>query len=419
MGDVYLASQPGEPSVISATLRFNRAGNWSILADRIDLEGEISGQVTVSWLGSELRGYVLRSRVTDGFCTAVIEGGTGGLTKTANAKMYDLQISAAVVARDILGEVGERLDPTSQLTTALSSWVRRKGTASEQLSALCDAIDCVWRVQLDGSIWIGRDAYSVVRGWDHDVPQDGWHALYGALRVETSQIGALPGRSYQGELPGLTEPRRILSVLYSTGDGPQAWIYFGDDRAPASDNAAEALRHFIRETMRGVEWYPSFSARVAVQRSDGTLDVYPDDRRLPPVTSVRLRLPVPGAKLTVPPGSQVTILFENGDPRQPVAVAYGAGSASAPVALVGDKTQGDALTIACVNGMGQCILTFTGTTRDGVTGSMAITIPGGVVVPDAGPPVVPPAPVTQMNNPQQFFGVSGITGPGSSLLKIP
>lgn len=410
MSDVYLASATGEPAIIAASLRLNRAGNWSILADRIDLESEIAGQVTVSWLGSELRGYVLRSRVTDGFCTAVIEGGTGGLTKTANAKMYDLQITAAMVAQDILGEVGERLDPTSQVNVGLSSWVRRRETAAEQLSALCDAIGCVWRVQLDGSIWIGRDAYAVVRGWDHDVPQDGWHALYGALRVETSQIGALPGRSYQGELPGLTEPRRILSVLYSTGDGPQAWLYFGDDRAPASDNAAEALRHFVRETMRGVEWYPSFSARVAVQRSDGTLDVYPDDRRLPPLTTVRLRLPVPGAKLTVPPGSQVTILFENGDPRQPVAVAYGTGSPPNAVALVTDGVNSGSIVIAgsLAGGpppSGSITLTYVdgnGTSYPTIT----ITIAAGLVTA-----IAPPA---------STWPIAGkITGPGSTLLKIP
>lgn len=409
MSDVYLASAAGEPAIIDGSLRLNRAGNWSILADRMDLENEISGQVTVSWLGSELRGYVLRSRVSDGYCSAVIEGGTGGLTKTAGAKMYDLQITAAVVAQDILTEVGERLDPSSQLGAALSSWVRRRSTAAEQLSALCDAIGCVWRVQLDGSIWIGQDTYQPLAGWDHDIPQDGWHALYGALHVDCSAIGALPGRSYVGTLPGLDSPRRILSVLYSTGDGPQAWLYFGDDRAPSSDNAAEALREFVRETMRGVEWYPSFSARVAVQRSDGTLDVYPDDRRLPPVTSVRLRLPVPGAKLTVPPGSQVTILFENGDPRQPVAVAYGTGNPPNAVALVTDGVNCGSIVIAGnLAGGPPPSGTITVTYVDGNGTSyppISITVAAGLV--------------TAIAPPTSTWPIAGkITGPGSTLLKI-
>jgi hypothetical protein len=330
--------------------------------------------------------------------------------------MYDLQVSVSMVANDILTEAGESLSVTSgtgTLSAALGSWVRRAGTAADQLSALCDAVGAVWRVELDGSIFVGTDAYPVITGWDHDVPQDGWNPGYGSLRVQTTELGAAPGQSYLGTIPGLDSPRRIGGVCYTTGDGPQGWLYFVDERAPESDNQAHALREFVRETMRGVEWFPSVSGRVAVQRADGTLDVYPDDKRLPSLTSVRLRLPVPGAKLVVVPGSQVTVLFENGDPRQRVAVAYAGGNATAPVALVGDNTNTGTLTIATALAgtppSGTIVVSYVdGAGLPGPQPSpLTITVASGLIID-----VTPPGVV--------LFSLLGkITGPGSQYLKIP
>ena len=68
-----------------------------------------------------------------------------------------------------------------------------------------------------------------------------------------------------------------------------------------------------------------------MQRLDGSVDVYPDDKRLPALTNCIVRPPVPGGRVTINPGTQVVIVFENGDPRQRVVIAYGQGSPTAAV----------------------------------------------------------------------------------------
>jgi len=398
MADVHISSISGEPAIIAGALHRNRAGNWTLIAEKIELESEISGQVTIQWLDLEFRGYVLRSRLNEGFCFAVIEGGAGGLTKQLQPKMYDLQVSAGMVANEIAAESGERISPLSAaaLASPLASWIRRAGSAGEQLSALADAIGAIWRVLPDGSIYIGQDSYTHLSGWDHNVPQGGWNPGFGALSVLSTEMRAAPGLSYVGTIPSLETARRIAAVCHTTGDGPRTWLYFADDRAPRTDNAAEPLREFIRETMRGTEWYPSFSARVGVQRGDGTLDVYPDDKRLPSLTGVRIRVPAPGAQLMVPPGTQVTILFENGDPRQRVAVAYGEGNPAVAAALVGDAV--DLGTLLVTPGVGPLAATIA---------SITWTPPGG------GSPIVF-SPAT----PGPFSLVGKILGPGSQYLKL-
>lgn len=410
MSDVYLSSIEGQPSIISGTLRRNRFGNWTVIADRIDQEQAISGQVVIRWLNQDLRGYVERSEVTQGFAVAVIRGGAGGLVKQLQPKMYDFQVNAGLVANDIANECGERISAASApvLASALSSWVRRAGSATEQLNALCDAVGAVWRVELDGSILLIRDTYPAIAGWDHDIPEGGWHARYNALRVISTELAAAPGQSYTGDLPGLTG-RRIVSVCCSTGDGPECWLHFAPaDKLESSE--AEPLRQFIRETMRDTNYHVTLSGRAAVQRADGSVDVYPDDKRLPDLTSCIIRAPVPGGKVTVNPGTQVVVLFENADPRQRVIVAYGQGNPSAAMSLVGDSTQADTISIGAVAAMGVLTVTIQGATRDGVAlGPMVLVIPGGTV----SPPPTPPS----LANPLVFTGLGKITGPGSLVIK--
>ena len=414
MSDVYLSSLEGQPAIISGTFRRNRAENWTVIADRIDAEQPISGQVVVRWLNADLRGYVVRSEITEGFASAIIQGGTGGLAKQLQPKMYDLQVNAGIVATDIATEAGERISPASAAVLALplSSWVRRAGSAKDQLTALCDAVGAVWRVELDGSILLIRDTYPAIAGWDHDIPQGGWHARYNALRVVSTELAAGPGQSYTSDLPGLTSPRHIVSVCYCTGEGPECWLYFAPTAETATDSEAEPLRRFIRETMRDTQYHVTLSGRAAVQRLDGSVDVYPDDKRLPALTNCIVRAPVPGGKVTVNPGTQVVVLFENGDPRQRVIIAYGQGSPTYPMALVNDGVNVGTLTITN---------TVTGNPPTGPNGAITFAYVNGNGQTIGSPVVITIAAglITQVTTPAGAVWplLGKVTGPGSTVLK--
>lgn len=342
MADVTITRADGSIiNVLQGQLWLQRAGNWCAPLDQIDSTTALAEdeRVTITWQGSEYSGYVLRSSVNEGYAQAHVLGGIGGLTKELQPRGYDNQILARVVVGDISRESGEQIAQASTvaLGTAMGSWLRRAGSAGDQLSALADALGFVWRVLPDGSVWIGQDSWQPAQSWDHDVPEGGWQPSFGALRVIPSAIGAVPGDFYSRQVGGVLVAGRVGAAVYAVdASGPSARLYFIDDRAVA-DNQFEPLRAFVRETMRGVELLATYTGRVEAQRSDGTLDVSPDDKRLPPMTGVRVRVPVPGAKLTVPAGSRCQLVFEGGDVQQRVATLYTPGSDVRAVARVDDS----------------------------------------------------------------------------------
>lgn len=343
MSDVRLIRGDEATDILTAEVWFQRAGNWSLIAEEIGSSVPISGEVVIDWQGTTLRGYVLRSQVVEGVCSAVILGGRGGLAQALPPKMYDLQILASMPLGDILREAGEALAPSSDPAArgrSLSSWVRRAGDAGEQLSALGDAVGAVWRVLADGSVWFGADAFPPAADFDHDVPEGGWHPTFGCLEIVPSALGIMPGQRYSREVAGVTIAGNVAAVCYCTsGDGPSGRIYFQDERAAQADGAAEPLRAFVRETMRGVELLGTFSGQLILQRADGTVDVIPDDKRLPGLTSVRVPVIVPGARLTFFGRARCRFVFEGGDIRYPAVTLYDGGANVAPVARVDDTVE--------------------------------------------------------------------------------
>ena len=353
MADVTITRADGSIiNVLQGQLWLQRAGNWCAPLDQIDSTTALAEdeRVTITWQGSEYSGYVLRSSVNEGYAQVHVLGGIGGLTKELQPRGYDNQILARVVVGDISRESGEQIAQasTAALGTAMGSWLRRAGSAGDQLSALTDALGFVWRVLPDGSVWVGQDSWQPAQSWEHDVPEGGWMPAFGVLRVIPSAIGAVPGDFYSREIGGVLVAGRVGAAVYAVDEsGPSARLYFVDDRAVA-DNQFEPLRAFVRETMRGVELLATYTGRVEAQRADGTLDVSPDDKRLPPMTGVRVRVPVPGAKLTVEVGSRCQLVFEGGDVQQRVATLYTPGSDVRAVARVDDEVDCGSLKVTAV-----------------------------------------------------------------------
>lgn len=88
-----------------------------------------------------------------------------------------------------------------------------------------------------------------------------------------------------------------------------------------------------------------YPARVVAQSADKTrLDLQPDDARIPPCAGVPIRHGLPGVTVTVAAGARVLLGYAAGDPMQPYAALWEAGSVvslsvnggSTRVARVGD-----------------------------------------------------------------------------------
>lgn len=96
----------------------------------------------------------------------------------------------------------------------------------------------------------------------------------------------------------------------------------------------------VRAARPTVDYFARYRGEVVAQSGDRkTVDVKPDDSRLPPMTKVRLRLGIPGATVKVSPGAGVLIGWDNGDPQRPYAEAWDYGAKTITLSLVAGKVE--------------------------------------------------------------------------------
>lgn len=86
----------------------------------------------------------------------------------------------------------------------------------------------------------------------------------------------------------------------------------------SADRILGPLEALIRRFTAHVDYYARYPAKVITQQSDGTLDILPEDARVPPMQAVPIRYGLPGVKATVPPGGRVLVGFEGGNPQRPM-----------------------------------------------------------------------------------------------------
>jgi hypothetical protein len=99
-----------------------------------------------------------------------------------------------------------------------------------------------------------------------------------------------------------------------------------------TDRVKRAFRAWVLRLASRVDLAALHAAKVAAQRDDGSLDVEPDDPRLPPMTGVPLRQSVPGCDVRVAAGARVLVGFEvaagegspRPDPSKPFAALWNA-----------------------------------------------------------------------------------------------
>jgi hypothetical protein len=92
-----------------------------------------------------------------------------------------------------------------------------------------------------------------------------------------------------------------------------------------------AINYFERLVERVVsrlDYHGRYAARVIGQANDGSLELVPDDARVPPEAGASMRTGLPGVTIKVPQGTRVQLAYENGDPRKPVVADWESGPAS-------------------------------------------------------------------------------------------
>jgi len=101
-----------------------------------------------------------------------------------------------------------------------------------------------------------------------------------------------------------------------------------------SDRIKQDLVALLRAAEPRLDYFALYRAKVLAQSSDrATLDLRPDDVRLPEMVGIPLKHGIPGATVEVPPGGHVMIGWDNGDPASVFCALWEAGLTPITVTL--------------------------------------------------------------------------------------
>lgn|GEM_PF-6259250 len=105
-----------------------------------------------------------------------------------------------------------------------------------------------------------------------------------------------------------------------------------------NDRLKRALYALFKASVPRLDYYARYSGRVVRQPSPGSLDVQPDDPRIPSMGGVPLKNGIRGLTMDVPPGSSVMIGWENADPARPYCESWAGGETDTiSITIVADK----------------------------------------------------------------------------------
>ena len=90
----------------------------------------------------------------------------------------------------------------------------------------------------------------------------------------------------------------------------------------SDDRILGPIAALVRRLTSHVDYYAQYPAQVIVQAADGTLDVQPEDPRVPPMQGVPIRYGLPGVTVKVAPGGRVLLGFEGGNPQRPIVTLW-------------------------------------------------------------------------------------------------
>jgi hypothetical protein len=83
-----------------------------------------------------------------------------------------------------------------------------------------------------------------------------------------------------------------------------------------------SLFALVRSALTRIDFLALYSAKVVLQNADGTLELQPDDERVPGASKVPFRYGVPGVRAKIKPGARVLLGWENGNPASPYAQTF-------------------------------------------------------------------------------------------------
>lgn len=110
--------------------------------------------------------------------------------------------------------------------------------------------------------------------------------------------------------------------------------------AVAATRLMDAFLAVTRASDPRREYRAWYRGTVKFQAADAeTVDVVPDDLRMPAMGGIPLRSGIAGGKVRIAMGSHLMLGFESGDPSRPFAALWDGGTTTLQVTLVANKIE--------------------------------------------------------------------------------
>jgi hypothetical protein len=299
------SSLNGEP-VLEASVHFPMSGAWSAEIQVAAEDAPDPGQVvTFSLAGTDFVARVTRAGIEASRSLVRLTGGAVDWSEARAVKHY-----RNTDVGQVLSDLG--VSTSTALDTDLPFWTRNPGTTGSAVQAIAKQLGVNWRVLPNGTVRLIEEAPAAVDVEDavETARDPGRGVVTVAVEDSLIQPGVLFGDDSVGDVT--YELRDVLRCRYYT-----------QGRARIRDGLERIIRWVMRDTL----FLGQYTAQVASQNADGSLDLLPDDLRLRSegLQSVPIRHGLPGVTVEVPTGERVLLGFDGGDPTQPYAALWHEG----------------------------------------------------------------------------------------------
>lgn len=150
------------------------------------------------------------------------------------------------------------------------------------------------------------------------------------------------------------------------------------------DRLLAPFEALVKRFTSRLDYCALYACRVVAQNADGSLELQPDDARMPSLSGVPIRHGLPGVTVTVAAGSRVLLGFEDASPSRPFAALWDASSVTEikfnggtkSIARVDDAveitiTPANVVTMAMANAGGPVVAASPVTITGKITGGVA------------------------------------------------
>jgi len=305
--------------ILGDSLEILNRGIWYMEDLKIDTQDQFSDQdqVQILFMDKTLTGTITDIVNYTGFISGSVIGGKNTLSNELESISFQ-GVSVNTIVSYIAAQTGHIVSTSSDqslLTTSISRFEKLKAMASDSLDKLMSMVGGIWKIALDGSIYVGYESFPDISiKYPSLKEMDNYDVLnkvpnLGFWQVYCEEILIEPGFTVDGN--------SVRVVHYSLNTESKlniliTWSF------PEPEHIAQ---YKLSEQTRELLYLTRYRMRVISQSSiNGNITCFPD----PDISILKNGLrdvPImytsPDMAITVKPGAICFVEFANGDPGRP------------------------------------------------------------------------------------------------------